>query len=67
MTIQISSFDELMRFIESNDLTPKQLNALIIHSLRVYYFEEIPKAELIQKLKEYWGQYEDNIEKPLFL
>ncbi len=70
MTIQITSFDELVEFIEFNDLTTEQFNALIIHTLGIWSFKEeleLPKAELIHKLKRYWERWATHAERPIFL
>lgn len=70
MTIQINSFEELVGFIQGNDLDSEQLNILLIHSMGVFCDDEqldLPKAVLIQILKRYWSEYGKNVERPIFL
>lgn len=67
ITIRINTFNELIRFIESHDLTPQQLQDLVKYALGVYCLNDWPKAELVQRLKKYWKRYSCNVEKPLFL
>jgi hypothetical protein len=68
MKIQINSFDELIQFIETNNLTPKQLTFLIESTLKVYVCAE-DLNNITEKLKAYWIECENkpNIERPLFL
>lgn len=68
--IKINNFEEMICFIESNELTTDQLNILISDGLKIWCNVEqltLPKSKLVKKLREYWTAYGDNIEKPLFL
>lgn len=68
--IRINTFEELINFIENNNLSAEQLNTLIIKALQLWCDKEqltLPKLEFTNKLKEYWKLYRGNLEKPLFL
>jgi len=70
MTIQINSFDGLLRFIEENDLEPSELDTLITKSLGLWCSQEellLPKVELLKRLKDYWREYGKIAERPMFM
>ena len=64
----INNYDELILFIESNDLTSEQIAELIKNCLNVYtiHFEN---SDIIEELKEYWNKFGHlpRSERPLFL
>ena len=64
--LQIQSFEELISLIESDKLNDEQVKTLLNAGLKVW-FPEMPREELVIKLKEWWEQYQGNFEKPLFL
>lgn len=68
MNVQINTFNELINFIESSNLTLEQYDTIISKSLYLYIdTKDLSKQNLIIKLKEYWSNYNNQLEKPLFL
>ena len=66
--LKIKSFDDLIRFIENHDLTDNDINSIISSTMGVIVIHDYnTKAELIERLKVYWGKWKNNIEHPLFL
>jgi len=66
MNIEIKSFEELIQFIENNELTIEKMNEIISKALKVYYSTNADKETIITNIKEYWNQYKDIEETPLF-
>ncbi len=66
--ISINSFNELIKFIENNEVSNKDIAEIILKTMRVFIFFE-NKENLILELKEYWNLYKDKPlnERPLFL
>ncbi len=68
MNVQINTFNELINFIESSNLTLEQYDTIISKSLYLYIdTKDLSKQNLIMELKEYWSNYNNQLEKPLFL
>lgn len=71
MELKIDSFDELIDFIGSNDLTNNQLNSIIFNTLNVISIKEIgenyPKKALMKDLEIFWSEYSQEECRPLFI
>lgn len=68
MKVQINTFNDLIDFIESTNLTLEHYDTIISNTLSLYVdIEELTKQNLIIELKEYWSKYKYQLEKPLFL
>lgn len=60
MKTEIQTFEQLVNFIEQNDLTAQALNKLVSDSVGVW----LPvggktKGEILRMLKNYWEQYKN--------
>ena len=67
MQIQINSFDELLRLIESGKLSNNEIVEVIEKSLNVFVIPDDLK-NISEHLKTYWNEYGHlKIERPLFL
>lgn len=64
--ISITTFAELLQFIESNDLTIEQMNALSMTALGCLSIYATTKEEFIETLKAYWQEWGDRSERPIF-
>jgi hypothetical protein len=73
MKVDITSFEELIEYIETNDsITVSDINKLVKETIGVrlvFYslFDTIEKDKLVQDLKEFWNRWKDAKERPLFL
>jgi hypothetical protein len=73
MKVDITSFEELIEYIETNDsITVSDINKLVKETLGVrlvFYrlFDTIEKDKLVQDLKDFWNRWKDEKERPLFL
>lgn len=64
---KINSFNELIQFIEDENLNSSEICILLAGSMAIFADENKPPTILIQELKEYWKQFKNLAEKPLFL
>ena len=66
---KISSFDDLIEFIETQDIPPKDIEEIIAETMFVYTSlkDNFNKDDLINKLNEYWSKYRSIQERPLFM
>jgi len=68
MKVQINTFNELIDFIETSNLSLEQYATIISNSLSLFIdTKKLTKQNLITKLKDYWRKYKNQLEKPLFL
>lgn len=68
MKVQINTFNDLIDFIESTNLTLEQYDTIISNTLFLFIdIKELTKQNLIIELKAYWSNYKNQFEKPLFL
>jgi hypothetical protein len=68
MKVQINTFNELIDFIETSNLSLEQYATIISNSLSLFIdTKKLTKQNLITKLKDYWSKYKNQLEKPLFL
>lgn len=67
MQIKISNFKSLVNLIEDYELDQEQIKTLLAQSIGVFMDHVPEKEELIKQLKEYWNNYSNKGERPLFL
>jgi len=65
--VKIETFDELIEFLESNDLTFKEANDVINHALKCFFIYERPKDEMIEELIVHWNEWKHTRERPIFI
>ena len=68
MEVEIRTFDELIEFLENNELSERKINEILmttIHSL--YTGDTANKKEMILALKEFWNDWSDKPERPIFI
>jgi predicted solute-binding protein len=66
MELEIYNFDNLLQVIEQNNFKKDEVAKIIWHTLKIVAFYN-SKAELITLLKDFWQQWKDAPEKPIFL
>lgn len=67
-TLTISNFSELITFInDSEELTNTDLNAILMGTIHCIMTEEHTKQETIQILTDYWSEYGNRAERPIFI
>lgn len=68
MKVQINTFNELIDFIDTSNLSLEEYATILSNSLSLYIdTKNLTKQNLIMQLKEYWSKYKNQLEKPLFL
>jgi hypothetical protein len=65
--MEIQNFDELIEFIETNDLSIENISKLVKECIGVYIVFYSNKDELIKDLIVFWDEYKDTTERPIFL
>tara|TARA_R110000782_G_scaffold268929_1_gene366098 strand:+ start:207 stop:455 length:249 start_codon:yes stop_codon:yes gene_type:complete len=65
--MEIETFEELIEFIETNDLSIDQIAKLTKETIDLYIMFYNDKDEVIRDLKEYWIDWNHTTERPLFL
>lgn len=66
--IEINTFEDLLQFIEQNDLTHKQISDIVqasTNSILINKYER--KEDLIHDLKQFWSRWKNHNEKPIFI
>jgi hypothetical protein len=67
MEVRIDTFDELIEFLKTNDLTPNQANEIINKALKCFFIDDRPKNEMIQALIIHWNKWKHTTERPIFI
>jgi thermostable 8-oxoguanine DNA glycosylase len=67
MDHNITNFDELIDFIETNNLTSEQIEVLMQQTLGVHSILYRPREEKIEHLKAYWERFKDVSPRPTLL
>jgi hypothetical protein len=67
MEKNIETFEQLMEFIENNDLSIDQISKLTKETIDLHILFYNDKDEVIRDLKEYWASWNHTTERPLFL
>jgi hypothetical protein len=65
--MEIQNFDELIEFIETNDLSIENISKLVKECIGVHIVFYTDKTELKNDLKTFWQQYKNTTERPIFL
>lgn len=65
--MEIQNFDELIEFIETNDLSIENISKLVKECIDVHIVFYTDKTELKNDLKTFWEQYKNTTERPIFL
>jgi hypothetical protein len=68
MQIKINTFDDLIRVIETNKLTSKQIIILVESTLQLYICPD-ELENISEKLKSFWNEHGNKSiqERPIFL
>jgi len=67
-TLTISNFSELITFLqESEELTSTDLNAVLLGTIHGIMIENHTKQETIRILTDYWSEYGNRAERPIFI
>ena len=66
-SVVISSFNDLIDFLETNEVSFEEVERIVSKTIGVYVWVE-DKTKLIQDLKEYWKEYKNKplSERPIF-
>jgi hypothetical protein len=65
--IQIQTFDELIEFLKTNELTPEETKDIVRQSLKCFIIGHATKDEMIEALIIHWNKWKHVKEKPLFI
>lgn len=64
----VKNFDELITYIRESDLSQKQINELLNHTLHSFYLKDFnSKDDLIESLIIFWEKWKDIKERPIFI
>jgi hypothetical protein len=67
MQVRVDTFADLIQFLKSNDLTPKETNDIINKALKCFFIDERPKDEMIEALVTHWAKWKHVKERPIFI
>lgn len=68
MEVEIRTFDELIEFLENNDLSERKINEILMNTIHsLYTGDTANKEEMTLALKEFWNEWSDKPERPLFI
>jgi hypothetical protein len=65
--MEIETFDQLVEFIEMNNLSIDQISKLTKKTIDLHILFYNDKDEVIRDLKAYWIDWNHTTERPLFL
>jgi hypothetical protein len=65
--MEIENFDDLIEFIETNDLSIDQISNLTKETIDLHIMFYNDRSELMTDLKDYWASWNHTTERPLFL
>ena len=65
--IHLNTFDELIEFLKTNELTPKEVNEIIRLQFKSFYILDHTKDEMIEGLIEWWSKWKHTNERPPFI
>ncbi|MGM0934033.1 MAG: hypothetical protein ACQEWD_11370 [Bacteroidota bacterium] len=63
----IYNIPQLIDLIERKNLNSKQICKILSEGFRIYADQDQDRESLLTGLKEYWRDYSNSIDKPLFL
>ncbi|WP_242120955.1 hypothetical protein [Aestuariivivens sediminicola] len=66
---KISSFEDLIEFIKTQDVPAKDITEIIADTMSIYTSLEdnFNRDDLVNKLKDYWIKWKNIRERPFFL
>ena len=67
MKTDIENFEQLISFIENNDLSIGEISKLCKETIDLYILFYTDKNDVLNDLKKYWVKYEHKKERPIFL
>ena len=67
MQVRINTFEDLIEFLKSNELTSEETNHIINRTLKCFFIDDRPKDEMIEALIVHWNKYKDSRDKPPFI
>ena len=67
MEVRIDTFDELIEFLKTNDLTSKETNDIINKALKCFFIDDRPKDEMIEALIVHWAKWKHTNCRPIFI
>lgn len=68
MEVEIRTFNDLIKFIEENELSEEKINEILMATIQsLYTGDTTNKKEMIQALKEFWEKWGDQPVRPLFI
>lgn len=68
MEFEIRTFEDLLQFLEGNELTERQTNEVLTQTIKsLYTGDTANKKEMIKALREFWQKWSDQPERPLFI
>jgi len=68
MEVEIKTFEDLIQFVEENDLSEEKINEILMATIQSLYTGDTGnKSEMIKTLKEFWEKWSDKPERPLFI
>jgi len=65
--ITISSYKDLIQFIELHELDMNTINDLLIQTIGSFFINDYTKPEIITMLQKFVSKWEHNKEKPIFI
>ncbi|MBL4586006.1 MAG: hypothetical protein JKX84_02965 [Flavobacteriales bacterium] len=65
--VNINTFEDLIEFLKTNDLTPTQTNEIINKALKCFFLTDLSKDQMIDSLIEYWDKWKHTKERPFFI
>ena len=69
--ITISSFDELIKILETSDLSNKEAEEIVSKTIGIYMLMDVNdnRDMYVHKLKSFWKMYKDKplYDRPIFL
>ena len=67
MENNIQNFEELIDFIENNDISIREISRLCKATIDLYIVCYSDKTEVVKDLKTFWIEWGDKAERPVFL
>jgi len=67
METKIETFQDLINFIETTDISITEIAKLCKETIDLYIVFYTDKEEVLKDLKQYWVKYEHEQERPIFL
>ena len=65
--MEIQNFEQLIEFIETNNLSIDNISKLVKECIGVHIVFYTDKNELMNDLKDFWQHWKHTTERPIFL